>query len=111
MALRDLSMKLPGKSVVLALLLFGLCFMSAGCSEKESYVEGVVTLDGMPIGPGLTTFHPVGGGGVLSYAQFDTSGKYSVKSGSTTGLDAGEYLVTVSVYGCLLYTSPSPRDS
>lgn len=91
-------MELTRKILTLALLLFGLCFLSGCGGQKEASVQGTVTLDDVAIGPGLITFHPVDGG-VMAYSQFDTSGKYSLKSGATKGLDTGQYLVTVAVYG------------
>jgi len=86
------------KSLSLALLCLGLlCFSGCG-AQGEASVQGTITLDDVAVGPGLITFHPQGGG-AMAYSQFDSSGNYSLKSGATKGLDVGEYLVTVAVYG------------
>jgi hypothetical protein len=53
-----------------------------------------VTLDGTPLTKGMVTFHPTGGG-ALAVGTIDSSGKFRLKTGSSTGLPPGEYLVTV----------------
>ena len=65
-----------------------------GCGAHESYVAGVVTLDGEPLPEGTVTFHPVDGGAV-AYAQIQSDGSYRLQTGAEGGLAAGTYRVTV----------------
>jgi hypothetical protein len=78
----------------------------AGCGGLESSVSGIVTLDGKPLelgeGTGTVSFHPQGGGPVAQ-ARIGPGGRYELKTGSTKGLPAGEYIITV------VATGPKPK--
>ncbi len=78
----------------------------AGCGGLESSVSGIVTLDGKPLelgeGTGTVSFHPQAGGSVAQ-ARIGPGGRYELKTGSTKGLPAGEYIVTV------VATGPKPK--
>src|SRR5438552_3939424 len=69
--------------------------LAAGCGGQQASVAGTVTLDGQPLTTGAVVFHPVGEG-PLAYGQIDSAGKYALQSGGQSGLQPGEYLVTVS---------------
>jgi hypothetical protein len=79
-----------------------VAFAIAGCGGGMSSVEGKVTLDGKPIegGPemyGTVTFVPEGGGGAPSVGIIGSGGKYSVATGSQTGMKPGNYLVGIAI--------------
>lgn len=72
--------------------------LNVGCGKSDwSYVEGVVTVNGQPVGPGFVGFKPADpkapGGGI---GEFDGDGHYIVhSSGHKEGIPPGEYLVYV----------------
>ena len=77
----------------------------AGCGERPNYtptemVEGVVTLDGVPVEGAEVTFYPtVSGIGESAMGKTDNKGHYrlsSMKGAPGKGTVAGEYGVTVS---------------
>ncbi len=72
----------------------GACL--AGCGKKENVVSvtGTVFLDGKPLEGATVTFHPLKGGAVGS-ATTDSSGRFTVMTGTLRGLKPGEYIVTV----------------
>jgi hypothetical protein len=57
-------------------------------------MSGQVTLDGEPLTKGTVVFHPEKAG-ADAYATIDTSGTYSVRTGTDKGLEPGDYVVTV----------------
>lgn len=69
-----------------------------GCGDSNwASVEGTVTLDGKPVGPGNIAFNPVnpqsGGGG---FGAIDADGHFTLtSSGSKPGIAVGEYKVLV----------------
>lgn len=65
-----------------------------GCGGKAE-VSGLVTLDGRPLGTGVVTFTPAGGG-PTGYAAIGADGRYEVQVGANRGLPAGAYVVTVA---------------
>jgi hypothetical protein len=68
---------------------------AVGCgSELGSTVHGIVSVDGQTLPTGTVSYHPLGEGAV-AYGQIDSAGKYSVKTGASSGLAPGEYRVTV----------------
>lgn len=82
-------------SLFLGLFAVGL----VGCGGQESSVAGKVTLDGSPLtlspgSSGTVTFKSTSGGG-MAQGQLDSSGNYSLNTGSDAGLKAGAYKVTV----------------
>ena len=68
----------------------------AGCggSNNAATVQGVVTLDGVPVPAGSISFVP-SGGGTQAYAMSDESGNYEAYTGREPGLAPGQYRVTV----------------
>ena len=74
-----------------------LAFAAAatGCGGgSEAVIEGVVTLNGRPLDRGSVTFIPVERGPGAS-ANINPDGTYAARTGSTQGLEPGEYVVTV----------------
>jgi len=79
----------------LRLTLFLFLVIVAGCRRAlDASIEGVVTLDGVPLTTGTVTFHPLGGG-VPAYGVISSNGEYSISTGANKGLVAGKYVVTV----------------
>jgi hypothetical protein len=76
--------------------------MLAGCGKSlPATVKGTITLDDKPLreGPqidGTVMFYPVSGG-AAAYGSVTSGGKYAMNTGSTKGLEPGEYVVTVRV--------------
>jgi hypothetical protein len=65
-----------------------------GGSNNEATVQGLVTLDGVPVSAGSISFVP-SGGGTQAYAMSDDSGNYEAYTGREPGLKPGPYRVTV----------------
>jgi hypothetical protein len=83
----------PGRSPLwLAALL-----MAVGCSsESMGELEGVVKLNGSPVGPGTITLQPIDDSRAGAMATFGEDGKYSVMSaGRKPGAPPGEYRVLI----------------
>lgn len=79
----------------------------AGCGQKENLVpvSGEVLLDGKPLDGATVTFHPVKGGPVGS-AMTDSSGRFTVMTGTLRGIKPGEYIVTVVKTGEVVRADP-----
>ena len=89
--------------MAMGILLYGSVL---GCGNQlPATVSGTITLDGQPLTgvAGEVMFHP-SGGGAMAMASLGSDGSYSINTGSTKGLDPGEYSVTVSV----VRTAPEP---
>src|SRR4051812_10483778 len=77
--------------------------MLSGCGNGLSKVSGQVTIDGQPIDGSkgsafvLVQFTPVNGKGANGTGLADENGRYSVVTGSQTGVSPGEYYVTCTV--------------
>ena len=77
-------------------------WIASGCgSSLPATVEGVVTLDNQPFPndgevTGNVMFYPVGGG-AAAFGDVTSGGKYKVTTGGTTGLQPGDYVVTVRI--------------
>ena len=69
-----------------------------GRSAFESTVSGTVTLDEVPIGPGVIQFVPVGRTHNPATGTIQVDGDYLLKTSNDIGLQPGEYDVTVAVY-------------
>jgi hypothetical protein len=83
---------------VIAKSVLSLCLslVSLGCSGPyAASVSGTVTLDGQPLTTGNVSFYPDGGSGAPAYGQIDSSGNYSLSTGSNTGLAPGKYIAVV----------------
>lgn len=79
----------------LAGALFILCLASiSGCGSRETVpVSGVVRLNGQPVADAGIVFHPEVG--PLASGVTDSSGRYSLSTGSADGARPGEYRVTI----------------
>jgi hypothetical protein len=75
--------------------LCGLLALAPGCRRTlEGSIQGTVTLDTAPLNRGTVTFHPVSGG-AAAYGRIQADGSYTITTGNSRGLSAGEYIVTV----------------
>ncbi len=68
---------------------------AAGCSRHASRLSGQVSLDGQPLTTGVITLTPVAAG-PSAYAAIGPDGRYAIHTGAATGLEPGEYVVTVA---------------
>lgn len=85
-------------------LLGAVCLVAfTGCSRYESSVSGKVTLDGEPLKSGTVVFYPAAGSGAAAYGSVQADGSYTLDTGASGGLAAGEYVVTV-----VATTGPQP---
>jgi hypothetical protein len=79
-----------------------------GCGKRnESSIHGSITLDGKPLTTGNVSFHPVKSGPV-AYGTIQSDGAYKIFTGSTQGLPAGEYRVTV--VATVMPKNPAPGE-
>ena len=99
-------------SLALGLLLVGLPIVLATALVQEKEVSETPTLDPVaksktaPIAATVLTWSKVGGGGVLAFALWGVIAlAWILFAGARSTGTATEILA------CLLYTSPSPRDS
>lgn len=67
----------------------------AGCGGKPASVTGVVILDGEPLEHGTVGFAPTSGG-MRAAGTIQSDGSYKLMTNRESGLDVGEYAVTVS---------------
>jgi hypothetical protein len=86
-------------TIIFALMLSVSLF--TGCTNKNPfgtvYVEGMVTLDGVPVSGINVTLNPVGGDGLSGGGITDETGKFMVTSGGApidSGAKPGQYNVT-----------------
>jgi hypothetical protein len=77
------------------LLAIVLISAAAGCSGSAATVTGTVTLDGQPLTKGDVSFHPDGAGAAPAYGQIDSSGRYTLSTGTEAGLAPGNYVAVV----------------
>ncbi|MDR2114801.1 MAG: hypothetical protein LBP87_00310 [Planctomycetaceae bacterium] len=97
------------------MILFCVIVFVAGCSPKVSYlptehVQGVVTLDGVPIDDALVTFIPVKADGVAASGYSNTEGIYqltAVGGEPQKGAVTGDYIVTVNKVEIKMVKTPS----
>jgi hypothetical protein len=71
-----------------------LILLLTGCGKLPATVSGQVTLDGKPLSTGNIAFNPVKSGSV-AIGSIDSQGSYRVSSGTESGLQPGDYVVTV----------------
>lgn len=74
----------------------------AGCQQRPTTASGNVKLDGQPLtiasdARGTVIFQPDGGRGTMSTGVLDSSGHFSLATGSSLEVAPGKYYVTVSV--------------
>src|SRR5262245_19879075 len=78
---------------IVAIVLF---LVAPGCSgHNAASVSGSVTLDGQPLTTGMVSFYPDGGNGAPANGQIDSSGNYSLSTGTDVGLAPGKYIAIV----------------
>ena len=93
---------LPAMRRYAALIVFTFTLAATGCEQTlPATVTGTITIDGksLPEGENITgtvMFYPTAGG-AAAFGDVTSGGAYRVTTGSTTGLEPGEYKVTVSV--------------
>ena len=87
----------------------------SGCGAKNTrikteMVEGVITLDGVPLSKATITFHPQSGSEVASgFSKEDGTFVVTSQNGATgKGAVAGEYTVTVEKSEIIFSTQDSP---
>ncbi len=91
-----------------ALLVF-VGAVCVGCGSGVPQLSGTVTLDGSPMSTGQVVFK--GDNLPTAYAEIQSNGTYVVKTGSSAGLPAGTYQVSVAAYETLPSTDPTqPPD-
>jgi len=89
------------RSTLVRSALVGLTLAALGCGEAPpATVSGVITIDGSPLPAaanisGTVMFYPVARG-AAGYGAVH-AGRYEVKTGSSAGLEPGEYAVTVRI--------------
>ena len=71
-----------------------LLLLLSGCGARESGVSGKVTVDGVPLTSGTVVFYPQKNG-AAAYGSIQSDGTYSIETGASGGLAAGEYVATV----------------
>jgi len=87
---------------VFAMLVGIVCLAIVGCGPSDwGYVEGVVKLNGEPVGPGTLIFTPNDSGNTTSaIAHFGEDGRYTVmRPGEKPGAPIGEYRIRVEAGG------------
>lgn len=72
----------------------------AGCGNGMAQVSGAVTMGGEPIAGGGDTrctvnFIPEGGAGAQGVGLVDANGRYTIQTGSLSGVKPGGYIVTI----------------
>lgn len=74
--------------------------LAVGCSKSpyESTLAGTVSLDGAPIGPGIVQFVPVDRNHNPATGTIQVDGTYEMRTSNKSGLQPGQYQVTVAVY-------------
>ncbi len=80
---------------IAAIVALAAATLAAGCSRHSSRLSGTVSLDGKPLTTGVITLTPATRG-PSAYAAIGPDGRYAVRTGAATGLEPGEYVVTVA---------------
>lgn len=85
--------------ITLAVVFACMMVPLSGCSSRqEASVTGFVTIDGKPVRRGRITFVPKERG-AGAFAAINSDGSYEARTGSTDGLEAGEYLIALQSRG------------
>ena len=99
-------MQLSRDAICSALIILLTSLVGCDSSGRVS-VSGTVTFDDRPLGTGTVWFHPIGDG-PSGYANVQSDGSYSVRTGSGKGLAPGEYRVAVQATGPI--PAPTPDN-
>jgi hypothetical protein len=84
------------RSWFVAVCISASVLIAAGCSgPNAASVSGSVTLDGQPLTTGMVSFYPDGGNGAPASGSIDSSGNYSLSTGTDVGLAPGKYVAIV----------------
>lgn len=86
---------------VIAICLFSLPLLLAGCSSQPANVSGVVTADGEPVTNGSVTFAPVGEGRP-AVGDIGADGSFTLVTAAGKGAEAGPHKV--------VYAAPEPEE-
>jgi hypothetical protein len=104
--------KLMSKERVFVVLLSAALASIAGCGNGLSSVGGAVTLDGQAVTGadkfGTVAFYREAGGGAPAIGVLDQTGHYSLKTGSSDGVEPGTYKVAISIKKT---NPPASRDA
>lgn len=73
------------------------CLLGCG-SEFGATVDGVVTLDGNPISPGLITFAPEEPGIAPAVSDLDPKGRFELTTNKKPGVKPGKYRVAIQAF-------------
>jgi hypothetical protein len=84
-----------------------------GCGgEDRGYLDGVVKLNGTPVGPGTISLEPVDGMHAGAIGTFGEDGQYSIVSaGRKEGAPPGEYRVLIQGGAELGMETAGPRPA
>lgn len=86
------------KSALGFITCLALCGL-AGCgSEFGATAEGIVTLDGKPISPGLITFAPEDPGIAPAVSDLDSNGRFVLITNKKPGVRPGKYRVAIQAF-------------
>jgi len=80
--------------ICIAVLVLALA-AATGCGRHSARLTGRVSIDGKLLTTGVVTLTPVGPGS-SAYAAIGPDGRYTIHTGAATGLEPGEYVVTVA---------------
>ena len=84
-----------GFRIWLSTSVLSLLLLFSGCSgPNAASVSGSVTLDGQPLTTGMVSFYPAGDG-TPATGSIDSSGNYSLSTGTDIGLAPGKYIAIV----------------
>jgi hypothetical protein len=86
------------KSAIGLISCLALCCLVGCGSEFGATAEGVVTLDGKPISPGLITFAPEGPSEVPAVSDLDPNGRFVLTTNKKPGVKPGKYRVAIQAF-------------
>src|SRR5689334_9104257 len=75
-------------------LFVGLLLTTSGCGPRQNAIQGEVTLDGQPVGPGSIVFLPIEGTDSRKAAAAILDGRYDIPTDH--GPQAGQFRVEIS---------------
>jgi hypothetical protein len=86
--------------VLSAIITYSFLILAIGCNNSpyESTVLGTVSLDGKSIGPGIVQFVPADRNHNPATGTIQVNGAYELRTSNKSGLQPGQYQVTVAIY-------------